>query len=252
VIICSFSGGRSSAMMLDEMRGWEDVVVVFCNTGMESPATLDFVRDCSEQWGIPIVWLEYSGKKSYRVVTYDTASRNGEPFDQLTTDRSYLPNMIARFCTAELKVLTIERYLKDAGIEEYDMAVGIRGDEPRRLSKMRSDQRKGNYIYPISWSTEQDVHNFWQKQKFDLNLPDAAINLESNCNLCFLKGGRIKASLIANDKTGTIADWWIGQEEKIGGRFRSDQPSYAEMKVIAKDQGDMFGSDDSFSCFCGD
>jgi 3'-phosphoadenosine 5'-phosphosulfate sulfotransferase (PAPS reductase)/FAD synthetase len=250
MIICSFSGGRSSAMMLNEMRTWEDVKVIFCNTGMESDATLDFVRDCEEQWGIPIVWLEYSGKKAYKVVNYESASRNGEPFDQLTTDRSYLPNMIARFCTVELKVLTIDRYLADEGIAGYEMAVGILGDEPRRLARMRADPLKENYLYPIAWASEQDVHTFWQGQEFDLKLPDAAVNLESNCTLCFLKGGKIKQSLIKKDPS--LADWWIGQEEKIGGRFRTDQPSYAEMKIIARDQPDMFGSDDSFSCFCGD
>ncbi len=238
-------------MMLEGMINvTPDLKVIFANTGMEHPATLDFVRDCEQHWGIPIIWLEYTGKRSYKVVNYDTASRNGEPFDQLTTDKSYLPNMMARFCTSELKVLTINRYLNDEGIKEYEMAVGIRGDEPRRLSRMRQDPLKENYLFPIAWATESDVHSFWQCQEFDLGLPDAEKNLYSNCTLCFLKGGKIKQSIIAAEPQ--LADWWIGQEQKTGGRFRADQPSYAEMKVIATDQGDMFGSDDSFSCFCGD
>ena len=249
MVICSFSGGRSSAMMACDLP---DALHIFCNTGLEHPATYDFFRDCDEAWGLDVVWLEYSGKKSYKIVDYDSAARNGEPFEQLITDRKFLPNMVARFCTSELKVLTIHRYLKDEKIDEYDMAVGIRGDEPRRLARMRADEKKENYLYPISWASEKDVHDFWQKQGFDLKLPDAAVNLQSNCVLCFLKGGKIKASIIANDETGTVADWWIGQEKKIGGRFRSDQPSYAEMKIIARDQTDLFGSDDSFSCFCGD
>ena len=247
MIICSFSGGRSSAMMLHEMKTWDDVMVIFCNTGKEHPSTLEFVRDCEKNWGVTITWLEYSGKKSYKEVTFDTASRNGEPFDQLTTDRSYLPNMVARFCTSELKVLTIERYLADEGIEDYDMAVGIRGDEPRRLARMRE---KENYIMPIGWATEQDVHDFWQTQPFDLALPDAGVNLYSNCDLCFLKGGKIKQSIIA--EAPELADWWIGQEKKIGGVFRSDQPTYAEMQIIAKDQPDLFSDDSTLPCFCGD
>ncbi len=90
-------------MMLEGMINvTPDLKVIFANTGMEHPATLDFVRDCEQHWGIPIIWLEYTGKKSYKVVNYDTASRNGEPFDQLTTDKSYLPNMMARFCTRSL------------------------------------------------------------------------------------------------------------------------------------------------------
>jgi 3'-phosphoadenosine 5'-phosphosulfate sulfotransferase (PAPS reductase)/FAD synthetase len=32
--------------------------VVFCNTGKEMQQTLDFVKDCQENWGIDIDWLE--------------------------------------------------------------------------------------------------------------------------------------------------------------------------------------------------
>jgi 3'-phosphoadenosine 5'-phosphosulfate sulfotransferase (PAPS reductase)/FAD synthetase len=223
----------------------DEIYTVFCNTGKEHPATLDFVRECGDRWGID-AWLEYDGKKSYKTVDYETASRNGEPFARLIEDKKYLPNMVARFCTSELKVLTIERYLKDIGITDYDMAVGIRGDEPRRLAKMRN---KG-YILPLSNITERDVHDFWQTQDFDLGLPDAAHNLYSNCDLCFLKGGKIKQSVIREDPQ--LADWWIEQEVKIGGKFRSDQPDYATMKMIATDQGNLFGDDESIPCFCGD
>jgi 3'-phosphoadenosine 5'-phosphosulfate sulfotransferase (PAPS reductase)/FAD synthetase len=54
--IISFSGGRTSAMMLklilDAHGGtlplW--VKVVFCNTGKERPETLDFVNECAKRW----------------------------------------------------------------------------------------------------------------------------------------------------------------------------------------------------------
>lgn len=251
MIVNSFSGGRSSAMMtflLYETYPRDDLITIFCNTGKEHPATLDFVRACSEQWGIPMVWLEYSGKKSYRQVDWFTASRNGEPFEQLITDRKYLPNMVARFCTSELKVLTMERYLADQGIEDYDMAVGIRADEPRRLAKMRL---KDNYFCPLESYNSEDVHDFWQSMPFDLQLPDQEHNLYSNCDLCFLKGSKIKASLVAQNPE--LANWWVAQEQRIGGLFRSDQPSYTELQMIATDQPDIFGFDDeSIACFCGD
>jgi len=49
-----------------------------------------------------------------------------------------------------------------------------------------------------------------------------------------------------------LADWWVEQELKIGGLFRSDQPSYQTMQVIASDQSDLFGNDETIPCFCGD
>ena len=245
-MIASFSGGRSSGLMLHRLLG-DDVLPIFCNTGKEHPATLDFVRDVEAHWDTQIVWLEYAGKKAYRLVDYGTASRNGEPFAQLIEDRNFLPNMVARFCTSELKVLTIERYLADIGVTDYEMAVGIRGDEPRRLAKMRS---KENYVCPLDDVTEADVQAFWDNQPFDLALPKAGVNLYSNCDLCFLKGGKIKQSIIRENPS--LADWWAGQEARIGGRFRSDQPSYADMRLIASEHDDLFGYDETIPCFCGD
>ncbi len=85
--VISFSGGRTSAYMLwrvlEANAGLpSDAVVLFANTGKEEEETLCFVRDCSLNWGVPITWLEYlSDYPKYRVVDFDTASRNGEPFE---------------------------------------------------------------------------------------------------------------------------------------------------------------------------
>lgn len=243
--LASFSGGRSSAMMIQKMD-LTNALVVFCNTGKEMPETLDFVDRCEKEWGIPIIWLEYRAVRKYEVVTYETASRAGEPFAQLIKERKYLPNMVARFCTSELKVLTIERYLKDQGYDEWDTAVGIRADEPRRVAKMRD---KPGYFTPLADSgiTSQDVIKYWSEQTFDLDLP--ASGFYSNCDLCFLKGYGIKQSLVNED--ATKAKWWDEQEKLIGARFRKDQPSYESMIVKSSDQEDLFGFD-SISCFCGD
>jgi 3'-phosphoadenosine 5'-phosphosulfate sulfotransferase (PAPS reductase)/FAD synthetase len=144
--VISFSGGRTSAYLLYKILEANnglppESVVCFCNTGKEEIATINFVRDCSVNWNVPIVWLEYrSSDPKFAVVDYETASRNGEPFDQLIKQRNYLPNMVARFCTTELKVLAIDRYMKSLGIDEYSTVVGIRADEPRRVAKMKTNQ----------------------------------------------------------------------------------------------------------------
>lgn len=250
--VVSLSGGRSSAFMMYKILEAHDfnlpdyIRVIFCNTGKEMPQTLDFVRDCSEQWKVPIVWLEYCGKKKYKEVDWDTASRNGEPFEQLIKDRKYLPNSMARFCTSELKVLTIERYMDC----EFDTAVGIRGDEPRRVVKMRN---KDGYHVPLADDkvTELDISNFWQAQDFDLKLPKAEHNTLSNCDLCFLKGTKIKKSIIEHNPE--LADWWIKQEKYMSATFGKDSPSYSQLQIIAKEQSNLFDFDDTtMNCFCGD
>ena len=78
----------------------EDAVVCFCNTGKEHESTLDFVRDIEKEWNMPIVWLEFTrNPQKFKVVNYETASRNGEPFAELIEQRSFLPNSVMRFCT---------------------------------------------------------------------------------------------------------------------------------------------------------
>lgn len=118
----SFSGGRTSAYMLwrvlqaHDMSLPKDAVVCFANTGKEDEATLKFVHDCSVNWNIPIVWLEWrDNKKGYEIVNFETASRNGEPFRDMCIKKKALPNGFMRFCTGELKIDVVHKYLKDSG-----------------------------------------------------------------------------------------------------------------------------------------
>ena len=87
-----------------------------------------------------MVWIEYAAaeetKDRYKSGRYETASRNGEPFESLSLAPKYLHNPVARFCTVELKVRAIHRYLKFIGWTEWDSMLGIRADEPRRLAKI--------------------------------------------------------------------------------------------------------------------
>jgi 3'-phosphoadenosine 5'-phosphosulfate sulfotransferase (PAPS reductase)/FAD synthetase len=226
----------------------DEAVVCFANTGKEDEATLKFVKDCQDNWNVKIVWLEYLPvDPRFKIVDFYSAARNGEPFEALITKKKYLPNMVARFCTAELKVLTIDRYLKSIGFDEYVTMVGIRADEPRRVAKMRGN--KDVKLTPLAdfGITEKDIWSFWNDTSFDLELPK--VSGASNCDLCFLKGGNIVMGLIAQKPERAI--WWAAIEEKIGGKFRSDRPSYKQMAQYAKDQMPLF-SDESVTCFCGD
>ena len=90
--VISFSGGRTSAYMLwrilQSNNGLpSDAKVIFANTGKEEEATLEFIRDCSINWNVQIDWVEYKyseeTKDRFKIVDFDTASRNGEPFFEL-------------------------------------------------------------------------------------------------------------------------------------------------------------------------
>lgn len=251
--VISFSGGRTSAYMLWkvlEAHGGKlplEAIVCFANTGKEEEATLKFVHDCSLNWDVPIVWLEYrDAEVKFEVVNYASASRNGEPFELLINKKKYLPNQAQRFCTQELKVNTLDRYLKSIGIKEYDTFVGIRADEPRRVAKISQQLDK---LMPLASSgvSEKVVWDFWNNNTFDLHLPKASG--ASNCDLCFLKGTAILTSLIQQNPLRTI--WWEKQEAKIGARFSKDKPTYSQMAKFNREQTELF-ADATIECFCGD
>jgi len=265
----SFSGGRTSAYMLWRVlqsnggKLPDEAIVCFQNTGKEREETLEFVRDCSKNWDVPITWLEFADNEAqFKVVDFDSASRNGEPFEALIRKRKYLPNPMVRFCTVELKVRTGHRYLKSIGWTEWDSMLGIRADEERRLAKI-GNQDYGKHeekVAPLGKAgiTKGDVGQFWREQSFDLMLPN--VNGETpwgNCDLCFLKSGAKVASLIAQEPERAL--WWARMEtiatpSKPGGfYFRTDRPSYAQMLKFSQDQRDMFDpNEETISCFCGE
>jgi len=262
----SFSGGRTSAYMLwrvlQEHGGKlpEEAIVCFANTGKEDEATLRFVQRCADEWSVEIHWVEYrDADPSFVRVTFETASRNGEPFEALIRKRQYLPNPVTRFCTAELKIRPIHKYLKSLGWdhnEEMDW-IGMRADEQRRAAKIKD---KSRIPLVTAGVTKETVGDFWRSQPFDLELPNMnGVTMHGNCDLCFLKGGAQVLSLIAEKPERGI--WWAKMEalalalasKPSGAVFRSDRPSYSAMMQFASEQIDMFDpNEEAIACFCGD
>jgi Phosphoadenosine phosphosulfate reductase family len=290
--VISFSGGRTSGYMLwhilQAFGGTlpNDVKVIFNNTGKEREETLEFVERCGQRWNIPIVWLEYdqeprlSERKKTRngrleapyiakfsVVDYATASRKGEPLMKVIKARNMLPNVMARFCTVECKILTTQRYLKSLGWDHYENAIGFRADEPARAARLNTMNRHGNEepVTPLlrAGVTKPMILEWWESQPFRLMLADH----EGNCDLCFLKGaGKIKT--IMRDRPD-LAEWWIEAEAEAEAEavrqgqmrnprvafFRADRPRYSKLLELAQRPG-LFDSeiedDLSIACHCTD
>lgn len=255
--VVSFSGGRTSGYMLwriIQAHGGAlpgNVVVCFANTGREMPGTLDFVRDCGAAWGVSIVWLEYRwkpGAHGYEVVNHNSASRAGEPFEFMLDGKSMLPNPVARFCTAELKIRTMQRYVKsELGWENWNNVVGLRADEKTRVEGLhrRQKRQKSGALTPLfdAGIMQADVFAFWRKQPFDLQL---AGPWEGNCDGCFLKGrGAIARMLVDHPER---MKWWAEAETRFASTvrtapamnlFRADREDYATMARIVRDQGQL-------------
>lgn len=273
----SFSGGSTSGYMLRrtlDANTPEDIArylrVAFANTGCEHEKTLEFVRDCENNWGIPIEWVEYRDDDAgYALVNFETASRNGEPFEAIIRKRKYLPNPVTRFCTSELKIRTMHKRLKSLGWHEtldgWDQFIGIRADEPRRVSKIRArgvstETVKESMCMPLADAGVgyQEVDSFWEAQPFKLNLPRRNGRTTSgNCVLCFLKPAAQILSLVHEEPKHAVIMIRLEStpfaSKPSGAVFRSDRPTYAQMAAYAADQGDMFDTnEEAIACFCGD
>ncbi len=180
-----------------------DIHVVFANTGKERPETLDFVRDVSERWKIHVRWIEWhlihtlqltqppprwiqqidarrQGKacvyhspftpvhlETFREVSYDTASRAGEPFERLIQWKRFLPNPVTRLCTQHLKVYAMRFFITTSdvmafwSVQPFDLR--LRSDEGNcDLCFMKGTKKLVNLIQRrpdlAPWWVTQEAH----------------------------------------------------------------------------------------------
>lgn len=187
----SFSGGKTSAKMLHDLQKKYTgrMVVCFMNTGCEDERTLTFADRCDRAWNANMVWLEAvvhpeeNVGTTHKIVTFETAARDGEPFEA-AIKKYGIPNSTSPTCTRELKQRVIASYLRSIGwLGNCVIAVGMRADEPRRL---RADAIQARIVYPFAhwWpTTKPEVNEFWEEQPFTLELEE----YEGNCMVCWRK-----------------------------------------------------------------
>ena len=248
-VLISFSGGRTSGYMLHkilEANGNlpDRVRVAFANTGREMPETLDFEQQCGERWNVNIDWLEYdrqNGKVAFKKVNHNSASREGEPFDKLINFRQTLPNVTWRYCTVDMKVKTIRRFLIECGWTFWNNTVGIRADEAHRI-KRSIDKRCVNW-HPLNDAhvSKKDVLKFWSSNDFDLQVIEGG----GNCDGCFLKSEATLAAMLKNYPSRM--QWWPEAEQRIGNQFHKTR-SYVGLKDFVQRQGDWIFDDEAYLC----
>lgn len=195
----SFSGGETSAFMAqrilrsDRVKQYDEVKVTFANTGQENEETLEFVRDCDKAFGLGVVWVEaiiHPGERkapTARIVNFETASRNGEPFEA-GIQKYGIPNPAYKHCTRTLKEQPMASYLAECGWAPgtFDTAIGIRVDE---IDRMSPKARAHRLVYPlVSWwpTTKPDINGWWARQPFRLRLK----GYQGNCKTCWKKSTR--------------------------------------------------------------
>lgn len=246
------SGGRTSGYMAYLMKDKPNTYFMFQNTGREREETLEFLNKIDKQYGLNLIWLEYYcpdplKKATFKVVNFETANRDGLPFEQLINKRKAIPNKFKRFCTSELKVKTARRYIRSLGLKKWNYAIGYRIDEPKRKVKSDTMQNATTPLRDLNISINE-VASFWINNDFDLNLPimPNGKTFGGNCEGCFWHSEYQNAWLCKNRPQKV--DWLVKQEEKIGHTF-NENISYKEMLELAENTPELAFFDDK-EYFC--
>lgn len=190
----------------------KNLIYAFANTGKERPETLQFLKDTQDAFGIKIVWIEavvnpeYGEGTDYKIVDFQTASRNGEPFEA-TIKKYGISNVNFPHCTRELKFVPMREFFNhEFGRGTYAKMLGMRFDEMRRV------KRKPDVLYPlVAWMvTVREVRDYWNASPFDLKLKD----YEGNCDICWKKSLRKKLTILKENPP--FHEWWHDMEVKYG------------------------------------
>ena len=247
--VISFSGGKTSAYMTYLLlKDNPEIPVIFANTGKEREETLVFVSEFETYFNKKIHWVEFSDNDNKFIeVNFLTASRKGEPFEALINKRKYLPNVVTRFCTGDLKIKPMKKFIKNKfGWKNWINHVGIRYDEPKRWNPKHKDIYEVNH--PLRWLkvTKKEVNEFWENMPFNLNLKSH----EGNCDLCFLKGNAKKIQIMKDNPE--LVNWWIEMESKINSTFVKGV-KYEQIFNLSK-RKNLFSDfeNESISCNCTD
>jgi hypothetical protein len=234
-MLISFSGGRTSGYMdkwvIDNCSDKYDFTFVYANTGLEHEETLKFIDNCDKYFNLNLIWIEAvfnqegRGGNSYKVVSFETAARNGEPFKEAV--RKYgLPNKNAPTCTRDLKIIPIEQLMKDKNI--FYRAIGIRNDEFSRVTK---EIKKKNptwtlqqiidykynelgFYYPLILdrpTTKDEIRYWWSKMPFNLEITEEY----GNCITCWKKSDRKLLTIAKN--TPKYFEFAVNLEKDFGG-----------------------------------
>jgi hypothetical protein len=199
-----------------------EIVVVIANTGLEHPATWRFVKRVAEFLGIKLVIVEavinpeMNEGTTHKIVTFDTLAMSGEPFEEMIKKYG-IPNQDWPHCTRELKENPMYSYIhNELGWKrgEYMVAIGIRADEPGRISDTAKER---HLIYPLADAgyDKIDVIQTVRSWGFDLEIEE----FEGNCVTCWKKSD---TKHIANIKKNRDSYAFFDRMDRMYATHRGD------------------------------
>ena len=206
--VVSFSGGRTSAYLVwlieKTKKAGEKIVYIFMDTGAEHQKTYDFVRAVAKNFGVEIICLrvcitpELGKANGYKLIPIDEIGPDLKPWSGMVKKYG-VPYFGGAFCTDRMKLGPFTKYCNEHfGKGNYETWLGIRADEPNRLSKKDGIR----YLAEISDLDKQDVIDWWRKQDFDLGIDEWL----GNCVFC-MKKSDLKLAAAQRDEPASYIDF---------------------------------------------
>ena len=174
--ILGLSGGKDSAALAVHMNNRYpdlDIEYFFTDTGYELKETYDFLNKLKTRLDKPIHYINPRNSFDYYLKKYN----------------NFLPSQTARWCTIEMKLKSMEAWLKpalDAG-QEIITYVGIRYDERGRVGyKPTNDLIKAKFPFIEDCIDKDGVIEILESS--GLGLPDYyKWRSRSGCTFCFFQ-----------------------------------------------------------------
>lgn len=275
-LLVNVSGGRSSAMMARHIQTsvkYKDYqkLFVFCNTGLERPETIQFLKDQIKYWDLPLYTIEgvYSlnkgvGVKS-KLIDFDNMDMTGKPFSEAIGQLNKnewcgVPNEAIPYCSEYLKKRVSNHFAKTVfGTTKYISAIGFRREDmPKRVTWKEVKMSKKR-IFPLLTDLgnavdQFELNRFFQNEKFKLQIHSRL----GNCVYCQKKSDRNLIEAIQFDlrkQDFKYIDWYRNEESKYGNKFFRGNLSIDDLVRSAQyalDDGNqlqMF-SDIGEACMC--
>lgn len=151
--VCSWSGGKDSTFLANELlkRGADLDEIIMTDTGYEFPEMYDYILKVKEYWEnkYPHIKITLLNWGNGRVIWDKFADGEFTKGEKKGLKRGFPYGIGHSFCTRELKVYPMQRYLKDK--ENVKYYIGIALNEPKRVT---NDKDK---LYPlVDWKITED------------------------------------------------------------------------------------------------
>lgn len=217
--ILGLSGGKDStalAVLMRQMHPELEIEYFFCDTHKELPETEAYLDRVEARLGIQIVRLEAERGFDHWLDVYGGA----------------LPSPKMRWCTKQMKILPLEKYIGEDQAVSY---IGIRADEHREGYVSKKPNITPVFPFKQHGLVKADIYRLLEES--GIGLPDYyRWRSRSGCFFCFFQR-KYEWVMLAQEHPGLFAEAVAYEQDHADGRTYTWTEGETLLELLArKDQ----------------